>query len=157
MKTFVIIAIGSVLGLTLGWYVGYIHSSTTANRRALQYMDKFEPEYIGPTLLALRTIPLVTTGDTNAAVERLSDAIADYYRVYGVTAGTNKYRVRARSVIEAMAQTNHILASRIEHKMTNKPLSGFERVWVEKWKDYVYVGEFTNAPHSQKRFGKNDN
>jgi hypothetical protein len=157
MKSFVIFAVGGVLGLAIGWYAGYIHPSTTANRRALIYMDRLEPHYIGPSLLAIRTIPLVSSGDTNAAVERLSDAIADYYRAYGVTAGTNENRMRARTVIEAMAQTNQILARRIEHKMTNDPLRGFERVWVEGWKDYMYIGRFTNAPDSQKRFRRDEN
>lgn len=157
MRAFITFTVGCLLGLALGWFAGYIHPSTKANRQALEYMDRLEPQYIGPTLLAFRTIPLVESGDTNAAIERLSDAVADYYRAYGVTAGTNEYRTRARTVIEAMAQTNQILARRIEHRMTNDPLRGFERVWIEEWKDFMYVGRFTNSPDGLRHYRKGDN
>jgi len=56
-----------------------------------------------------------------------------------------------------MARTNQILARRIEYKMTSNPLKGSERVWVEEWKDYMYVGRFTNAPDGQKRFRMDEN
>jgi hypothetical protein len=137
--------IGAVVGGFGGWYAGYIHPATTANRRALLVAERLEPEYVGPALIALRTMPLIQSGDTNRATEILADAVADYYRAYAVELGTTDYRKRARTVIEATAQTNVVLAARIERKMTNEPLKDFHRVWVKEWNDYIYVGRFTNS------------
>lgn len=142
-KTILLFLSGCMFGLIAGWYAGYLHPRTTAIRRGVEYLerslDQYEPEYVGPSLQAMRVIPLIESGQTNEAVQSLSDWIANYYRSYASTPGTNDYRRRARDVIEAMAKTNTILANRIAFKMTNQPWAGYERIWMEEWKSYIYV------------------
>ncbi len=141
VKSAIAMLLSSFVGVAAGWFLGYVHPASTANRRALEYMDRLEPQSIGPCVLAMTTMPLIEAGETNKAIARLADSIAAYYRTYAHSPGTNSYRIRARDAIKARARTNSILAERIEHAMTNEPLADFERVWVDEWKKFIYAGE----------------
>jgi hypothetical protein len=80
-------------------------------------MDRVEPEFSGAAIYALSTIPLIESGDTNAAIERLSHPIASYYRFYASNPGTNQYRAKMRETIDRMAHSNAVVAASIQREM----------------------------------------
>lgn len=117
MKSVVTFILGLVVGATIAWFVAYVSPRRVADRRGLAYIDRVEPEFSGTAIYALSTIPLIESGDTNAAIERLSHPIATYYRLYAREPGTNQYRVKMRDTIDKFARSNAVVAASIEREM----------------------------------------
>ena len=117
MKSVIPFVLGLVVGVTLAWLVAYVHPRRVADRRGLAYIDRVEPEFSGAAIYALSTIPLIESGDTNAAIERLSHPIATYYRLYASKPGTNQYRAKMRDTIDRLAGSNAVVAGSIEREM----------------------------------------
>ncbi len=136
MKLAITFGFGLVVGCALGWFGGYVHPSSKAARHAAQYMDRVEPDFVGSAIYGLATIPLILSGDNNAAIERLSHPIASYYRFYAQNPGTNDYRLRMRRVIDEMARTNQILANSIQRE-TNR--DGWRDVWIDGLGTYASI------------------
>ncbi len=144
MKPASTLILGFAIGCALGWYVGCVHPKSVANRHAVQYMDKVEPDFSGSAIYALSTIPLILSGRTNEAIERLSHPIAAYYRFYALDPGTNDYRLRMRRTIDAMARTNPTVAANIQRQI--KP-DEWRHIWVDGLGTYsrVKVDRVTNS------------
>ena len=117
MRLAVPFVVGLVVGSVITWCVAYVQPTSRATRRAGWYMDRVEPEFSGAAIYALSTIPLIESGNTNAAIERLSHPIANYYRLYASNPGTNQYRARMRETIDRMARSNAIVAASIQREM----------------------------------------
>ena len=109
--------IGLVVGSAVTWFVAYVQPENQARRHSIAYINRVEPEFIGAAIYALSTIPLIEVGDTNAAIERLSHPIADYYRLYASNPGTNQYRTKMRETIDRMASNNPVVAASIQREM----------------------------------------
>ena len=117
MKLAIAFTCGLAAGLALGWLTGYIHPRNAATRRAMQFVDRVEPEFSGAAVYAIKAVQLIEAGDTDSAVTVLAGPIASYYRFYASQAGTNQYRLRARAVIDELARTNSTVADRIHSEM----------------------------------------
>ncbi len=144
MKPASILILGFAIGCAVGWYVGYVHPKSAANRHAVQYMEKVEPDFSGSAIYALSTIPLILSGNTNEAIARLSHPIAAYYRFYALDPGTNDYRLRMRQTIEEMARTNPLVAASIQREI--KP-DEWRHIWIDGLGTYatVKVDRITNS------------
>jgi len=143
MKRAMTFGFGLLVGCALGWFVGYVHPSSKAARHAVQYMNRVEPDFVASAIYGLASIPLILSGDTNAAIERLSHPIASYYRLYALDPGTNDYRLRMRRVIDEMARTNPIVANSIQRETKR---DGWREVWIDGLGTYasVKVERFSN-------------
>jgi hypothetical protein len=117
MKSLIAFILGLAVGAAITWLVAYAHPRREADRRGLAYIDRVEPEFVGTAIYALSTIPLIESGDTNAAIERLSHPIATYYRLYAHSPGTNEYRAKMRDTIDKFARSNAVVAASIEREM----------------------------------------
>jgi hypothetical protein len=117
MKSVVSFIIGLAIGVAVTWFVAFVHPRRVADRRGLAYIERVEPEFSGTAIYALSTIPLIESGDTNAAIERLSHPIATYYRLYARDPGTNQYRAKMRDMIDKFARSNAVVAASIEREM----------------------------------------
>lgn len=117
MKFFVPFVLGLLVGVVNTWLVVSFHPGREADRRGIAYLDRVEPEFGETAINALSTIPLIESGDTNAAIERLSHPIATYYRLYASEPGTNQYRAKMRDSIDKFARSNAIVAASIEQQM----------------------------------------
>jgi len=117
MKSLVSFILGLAIGVVVTWFVAYVHPRRVADRRGLAYIDRVEPEFSGTAVYALSTIPLIESGDTNAAIERLSVPIATYYRLYASEPGTNQHRAKMRDTIDKFARSNAVVAASIEREM----------------------------------------
>ena len=109
--------IGLVVGSAITWCVAYVQPASQARRQAVAYVNRVEPEFSGAAIYSLSTIPLIEAGDSNAAIERLSHPIADYYRLYASNPGTNQYRAKMRETIDRMASNNPVVAASIQREM----------------------------------------
>ena len=109
--------VGLIFGSVVTWFIAYVQPTSQARRHSIAYIDRVEPEFSGATIYALSTIPLIEAGDTNAAIERLSHPIADYYRLYASNPGTNQYRTKMRETIDKMASNNPVVAASIRREM----------------------------------------
>src|ERR1017187_8495287 len=120
MKSFATFILGLALGVAVTWFVAYVHPRREADRRGLAYINRAEPEFSGTAIYALSTIPWIESGDTNAAIERLSHPIATYYRLYASDPGTNEYRANMRDTIDKFARSNAVVVASIQREMTRE-------------------------------------
>ena len=144
MKPASTLILGFAIGCAAGWYFGFVHPKSVADRHALQYMDKVEPDFSGSAIYAISTIPLILSGNTNGAIERLSHPIAAYYRFYALDPGTNDYRLRMRRTIDEMARTNPTVAASIQRQIQPDE---WQHVWIDGLGTYAKakVDHITNS------------
>lgn len=116
MKHVVSLTGGLLVGLAIGWYVGHTGPMNNAKRDARRYVTTMEVDDSTAAIFALRTIPIVESGDTKKAVAWLAKPIGSYYRVYASNAGTNEERLSLRTRIEQLASTNPVVAAEIQRK-----------------------------------------
>jgi len=117
MKTIIILLIGLLVGLGVGWYFGYTKPIAKANRDAHQEMLATESDDSMAAIIAVRAIPLIESGDTQKAVGWLVKPVGSYYRVYGLHAGMNDERLKLRGMIEQLASTNSAVDAEIHRKV----------------------------------------
>jgi hypothetical protein len=117
MKSIIILLVGLLVGVGVGWYVGYTRPIAKANRDAHQELLAMTADDTMAAIIAMRAIPLVESGDTQKAVQWLSKPIGTYYRVYGLHAGTNDERLTLRAKIEQLASTNSVVDAEIHRKI----------------------------------------
>jgi hypothetical protein len=120
MRIVIPFVVGLAVGSAITWFVAYVHPASQARRHAIEYVNRVEPEFSDAAIYALSTIPLIESGDTNAAIERLSHPIADYYRLYASNPGTNQYRAKMRETIDTMAHSNAVVAASIQREISRQ-------------------------------------
>ena len=121
MKIFIASAASVLLGLATGWYIEHRHAEREKSEVVEQMMQGTESSDREHAARAARAVQLIQAGETNQAVEVLSAPIAHYYAV----AGPNDDRsAKVRALIEQIARTNQIVATRIaetSNKQTKTP------------------------------------
>jgi hypothetical protein len=117
MKTLIVLLAGLLVGVGVGWYVGYTRPIAKANRDAHQEMLATESDDWEAALFAVKAVPLIESGDTQKAVGWLVKPIGSYYRVYTLHAGTNDERLKLRAMIEQLASTNSAVDAEIHRKV----------------------------------------
>jgi|SRR5208282_912184 len=118
MKIIIIAVISLLLGVGVGWCLGYTQAAKKAG--SLFEYGREIGEELGATYAA-EAVRCIDEGDTQRAVHSLSVPIAHYWVSYAITAGTNSERLRTRSYIEERAYTNSIVAAQIKRQMSWGP------------------------------------
>jgi hypothetical protein len=118
MKIIIISLISLSVGIGIGWCFGYTRPIAEADRDARQEMLAMQNDDCKAAIVAVRAVFLLDSGNTQKAVEWLSDPISRYYYCfYALNAGTNEERLKMRAVIEQLAHTNQVVAASISNKM----------------------------------------
>ena len=121
MKTLIVSALSLLLGLVAGWYVEYRHGEREKTEIVQQMMEGTESSDGEHAARAARAIQLIDSGETQQAVQLLSGPVACYYSIYEA-ASTNDRRSKVRSLIEELARTNQVVASRLAEAATNSQI-----------------------------------
>jgi hypothetical protein len=119
MKIIVTSLVSLLVGIAIGWYVGYSRPTAKYDRYAQQEMQKMKDEGALSAIYATRAIEMIQAGDTQKAVYALSFPIANYYVIDSRNPGTNETRLRIRSEIEGLARTNMQVAAQIKTTSSN--------------------------------------
>ena len=113
-----IASVSLVVGLLIGFYVGYRHDENYAQHLINKYQQEFvrvmKSSEGDQAAEASRVIELIESGDRSNAVRILSRPVAEYYQAYAVFAATDRDR-KLRTLIEQLASTNQVIADAIHH------------------------------------------
>jgi hypothetical protein len=113
MKTVIASAVSLFLGLGLGWYFEHHRAERVKAESVELVLNGSESADSESAARAARAIQFIQSGDTQQAVQLLSTPAAHYYAIY-TTPGVNEpNRSATRALIEQVAKTNPILATRI--------------------------------------------
>ena len=117
MKTIIISLVALLVGVGIGWYVGYMASNVRTDKEVGSVLDAQESGAAVTATYAADTVRFIDSGDTQKAIRCLSIPIAHYWTEYAIDAGTNSQRLKVRSYIEQWASTNPIVAAEISNDM----------------------------------------
>jgi hypothetical protein len=117
MKTILISLVALLVGVGIGWYVGYTMSNAQTEKDVGSLLEAQESGAAVTATYAADTVRFIDAGDTQKALQCLSIPIAHYWTEYAIYAGTNSERLKVRSHIEQWAATNQIVAARISNDM----------------------------------------
>ena len=117
MKTIIVSLIALLVGVGIGWYVGYTASNVRTDKEVGSVLETQEAADALAATIAADTVRFIDSGDTQKALQCLSIPIANYWTGYAIYAGTNSQRLKVRSYIEQWASTNPIVAAEISNDM----------------------------------------
>jgi hypothetical protein len=115
MKIIIITLVSLLVGVGIGWYLGYTRPIAQASRDMHDEESAYESGDAKAAAIAIDTISCIDSGDTEKAVQFLSLPIAGYYNIYAKRIGTNEQRLKICDNIEQLARTNQIVAARIKN------------------------------------------
>ena len=121
MKTCVASVIFLLVGLAVGFYIGYRdYQKHMASQAVQQLAESTESTAALMAAMSARTISLIDSGQDQKVVEMLTFPIAHYYYVYASSTFTNEQRLKLRALIDGLASTNRIVAAQIATEMSDK-------------------------------------
>lgn len=121
MKTCVASVIFLLVGLAVGFYIGYRdYQKHIASEAVQQLVESTESSDALMAAMSARTISLIDSGQDQQAVQMLSFPIAHYYYIYASSTFTNEQRLKLRALIDGLASTNQIVAAQIAKEMGDK-------------------------------------
>ena len=121
MKTLFISVVCLLVGLWMGFYIGYRYWDKHSTNEAMQAMvESLESHNALMASMSARTISLIDSGQDQQAVQMLSFPIASYYYLYASSEFTNAQRLKLRTMIDTLASTNQIVAAQIATEMRDK-------------------------------------
>jgi len=122
MKTCLASLICLLLGLAVGFYIGYRDwHKHIADEAIQQLVESTESSDALMASMSARTISLIDSGQDKEAVQMLSFPIASYYYIYASSEFTNAQRLKLRALIDNLAKSNQVVAAQIANEMSNKP------------------------------------
>ena len=117
MKTVIASIVCLVVGLAMGFFVGYRYYDRHITNEAVQQMtqgmessDRFE------AAMAVRSITLIESGESSNAVQFLSRRIGDFYRSYAGFTNNDERTKQLLGWIDQVASTNAVVADEIHRK-----------------------------------------
>ena len=121
MKTCLASVIFLLIGLAIGFYIGYRdYHKHIADEAVQQLVESTESSDALLANFSVQTIGLIESGQEQKAVQMLSFPIAHYYYIYASSQFTNEQRLRLRAVIDKLASTNQVVAAQIAKEMSDK-------------------------------------
>ena len=121
MKTCVASVIFLLVGLAVGFFIGYRdYQKHIASEAVQQLVESAESSDALMAAMSARTISLIDSGQDQQAVQMLSFPIAHYYYIYASSTFTNEQRLKLRALIDGLASTNRIVAAQIAKEMSDK-------------------------------------
>jgi len=121
MKTSVVSLVSLLVGLAVGWHLGYHNCDRHYTNVAMRQMvEQIESSDALMANMSVHTIGLIASGQDQNAVRMLSFPIAHYYYIYASSTFTNEQRLKLRELIDGLARTNQIVAAQIAKEMSEK-------------------------------------
>jgi hypothetical protein len=118
MKTYFASVIFLLVGLAVGFFIGYRdyqkHITSEAVQQMIQGMESSERL---AAARGIRAIELIQSGETSNAVEFLSRPIGDFYRSYAKLTHNDKRTTDLLVWIDQIASTNKPIADEIHAKI----------------------------------------
>ncbi|MBI3880340.1 MAG: hypothetical protein HY301_09800 [Verrucomicrobia bacterium] len=116
MKNIVRMIVCALLGVALGWYLGFTRLGMQSKREPGFHMSREETDASNAVLDGMHGILMTEAGDKTAAMTFFAKPIGYYYRTYGSKAGKNRERLEMRAEIERLASSNAVVAAEIGWK-----------------------------------------
>jgi hypothetical protein len=114
---------GIVIGLAVGWYIGYTRPVVQANRDARRYLDSMEHDDRMTALVALAAIRHLEEDRSAKAKELLAQQLGSYYVIYGPPDNPKKRisedRMHTLRKIEEAARNYPVVQAAIEKSKQN--------------------------------------
>lgn len=123
MKKAILCAITLLLGCSIGWYLAHYVGKRKVGRLVELMVEGTESSEAGIAARAVRAISLITSGDTNGAVQSLSMPVAHYYVLYRGSPGANMHRAKMCAAIEKLMGTNLIVADAVKEAIEMSKLN----------------------------------
>lgn len=121
MKTCIASVIFLLVGLAIGFYIGYRdYHKHIADEAVQQLVESGESSDALMAAMSANAISLIDSGQDQNAIHLLSYPIGRYYYIYASSTFTNEQRLRLRAMIDALASSNHVVAAVIAEEMSNK-------------------------------------
>ena len=120
MKTMTISFLSLLVGIGLGWYIGYTSSNSRAARREVRHdLDIYEKDGAVAAVFAVQAVSCIDSGETQRAVQILSRPIANFYCDYVTLRDTNsqKEQFKLYDFVQKLAITNQVVATQISNDM----------------------------------------
>jgi len=115
MKTIIISLSSLLVGLALGWYLGYVQPNAKANREAMKQFATMDADDTMAAAVAYRTFIFYDAGETQKAMQALAWPIGAYYR-YNKKQPLTEERSNFLAKIEQLASTNQVVATEIHRE-----------------------------------------
>ena len=119
MKIIITSLVSLLVGVAVGWYVGYTRPIAKADRHVWQELQDADDESGRAALYSMGAIQMIDAGEPQKAVQVLSVPIADFYVLSTLNPSTNEFRLKIRDLIERLARTNQVVAVQIKEASTN--------------------------------------
>ena len=116
MKTIATSLVSLLVGIALGWYVGYVRPNGKANREAMKQFAIMDADDSMAAAVAVRAISLIQSGESQKAVEGLVRPVGMFYR-YRKTRASTEAHSNLLARIEQLATTNQIVATELHRKI----------------------------------------
>ena len=119
MKTLVALVaslVSLLVGVALGWYLGYARPATKANREAIKQFAIMDADDSMAAAIAVRAIPLIQAGESEKAVKGLVRPIGMFYRFHKPRVSTEE-QSNLLTRIEQLAVTNQVIATEIQRRI----------------------------------------
>lgn len=120
MKVIIISLVTLLVGVGIGWHFGYTHSNLQAAKEVGSVLEAQEDGDAVAASFAVEAVRCIDAGDTQKAVQFLSLPIAHYCVVFHYDSPTNESRLKLRSRIDQLAQTNQVVAAQIAKELSIK-------------------------------------
>jgi hypothetical protein len=117
MKTIIISLTSLLVGLGIGWYIGYRYYESRITSAAIEQMNQsVESSEALAAAASIRAISLIESDDTQKAVQVLSVPIGNYYFFYRNAGTNNGHRAEYLAQIEQLIRTNETVAEEIKKR-----------------------------------------
>jgi hypothetical protein len=113
MKTAIVSLVSLLIGIGVGWYFGYSRPNAVTMRDLRHEEAGYEVDDIRSAAFAVGAINRIDAGNTQEAVQWLSQPIADFWSHCQINPGTNEERLKLLSAIQKLSQTNQIVAAHL--------------------------------------------
>lgn len=113
MKTLIASVVSLLIGLGSGWYFKHRRAEHQKSEIVEQMSQGAEASRLAEAVRDARAIELIASGDTQQAVQLLSGPIARYYTLYPAAGRDDERSTKSRALIERLARTNQIVATRL--------------------------------------------
>ncbi len=116
MKTAVVAVLSLLIGIGAGWYFGYSRPNAETMRDLRHQEARDEADHMLSAAFAVGAINRIDAGNTQAAVQWLSEPIADFGSHCQINPSTNEERLKLLNAIEELAHTNQIVAVHLTNR-----------------------------------------
>lgn len=120
MKIIIASLVSLLVGVGIGWHLGYMRSNAQAVKEVGSVLEAQESGDAVAATFAVEAVRCIDSGDTQKAVQFLSLPIAHYCVVFAHNPSTDTGQLKLRARIDELARTNQVVAAQITKEMNIK-------------------------------------